>query len=1766
MTGNHWLTSLLGLKSSQPGMSEPAESSFTGSGPDFFQILLQQLGSETNMSFSQQMPALHADVAIPPVMHYFDQKFTSGIVPKNLSGVLGLTRPTVQVVTSASYPSDHQQAYYPGSISSIIQQIDYLGRTQELRIDKLSFVWQASNIFPETMEPAQDDFSVAFNSDTNGFSLKIPQRSNWTLEKVQHMIDMVAQIVMINAGKPVVEIKPDFRQFHDNGRLNPEPAGNTPISPVDADAELTADLPARSVAQLQRQLPEQDRVLLMQWMHDGQIKIPVTIDMATDQTAEYIRQLATIIAGQTSPHELATLVRQMRSVIDKLPAADKHVLTRVFRTVLRHVDGNTQTADVQLKKNVALITNQSEHGRPDETTALHVIDQLREPSDGDDRSRPEHVLSRRIGAQLSAREMVNQREYVDEVGKHRQTILTAGSTGAIVSTETGTDLSETIRQSELTRVMEPVLMQVFELSSTGNAATSQMAERVNVNEENPDPITGHSAVQYSADESMPDYQHIQNDIQKIEFMDFQAFVRQLMSHLSAEGKQEVEQAWQLLLTEVSDSFGQEQPLETAIPVSTAGTWLKTLSEKLSTDESLAMLKLLLQFNKDSQKPVKPDSAPMPPFVEETLAEQLAELSDTTLEQLVQAVDGQMRREQPVENSMKETLPTSGVQPQSLDALAAHFSESGQSIYQQWRDRIGDQAGLVNKVEHPVELMDKSSQSVQGAVETPPIQQTSRTDPAVHQTIGKSETMSIEAENRPVAASDTSNIKPHFKPKKQQVSESQSAPSGGQLIAIRKQLHNQLSNFLDQALPQLSPEGAEQLLAVLHTLVEVPQEVTDPTAVSHGIPSSLSSVEPVQLKDSSNDPYIVVSENNKAVPLTNKQALVERLVMSDEFNNSRDHEGDVKFALRKTDVEPLNRTEPNHWNSEITWLDVSEKETDFFQQAGQAQRSTSEIQLNEKSHELIKLVQRLTTLFHSLKAVLIADDRSVIEKAWQDLQLPVMPRIPIAKAVNDEISYNLPNTAISSEDAAANQRKIALSEGMAQEPKRMDATPAYSPPRSLQFITRTIQQVEQAVAKLARTDEQAFFRVAARLSDTAALTETVITVDDTGNSNSLANDSGQSYRQSKEVARSMMPDNPGSSDVFRTDSYIRTISMVRSEQSQIPNQAERLNNIIIDRLKPVHTGQTPEKSGVIEVSFALKTDSDAQRRRPEVTVPIKVESDNKSLTVHFPQTKEAPFKPAALFHMVEQVTANTDSPKLEQVVIELNQPVENSAQKTPGTIQVHQEELIIRNEHAEKPELIVRGEPELLKQVEGKLDTLREFRIDNHLQFTNKAVALVNRNGNKKTEPAPASQWRSSRPVQLNSNAEMKETKARLVVAPSVDGQQTDSDDFRMMDDRKTAMPEMKINQTGGSRPEILSAKSEIPVRQADAIDQQIQWPEKGNTSLFFENAGERMDRRHETHKQKTAQPADDIAGRKHRHIHHRVSSRFEQHLWQPAGKQRVAPEPQSLGTNIVSDQKQNTPHVVGDAIQMSAGQVRNQPADTAPHSQYSAEHVESSIPAAAGQDTADGHTAAHEENSQSYQQPRSQAGIFSPGHFNDIMQREQVANLKTHQPHQGLQQNNGTLETFVKAEQLVEQLSQQLRVQWEQGRHELAVKLYPERLGEVHVKMAVEKDVMTLRIVVDNMDAKHLMEQNLSQLQKGLQEQHVRVDRFEVMVKHDTQQFQQQHQANDNYQQQFAHQRQSRQAPQFEVYPDHDEKVVDIDEPRPHKRMRRPNSILEVMA
>lgn len=85
-------------------------------------------------------------------------------------------------------------------------------------------------------------------------------------------------------------------------------------------------------------------------------------------------------------------------------------------------------------------------------------------------------------------------------------------------------------------------------------------------------------------------------------------------------------------------------------------------------------------------------------------------------------------------------------------------------------------------------------------------------------------------------------------------------------------------------------------------------------------------------------------------------------------------------------------------------------------------------------------------------------------------------------------------------------------------------------------------------------------------------------------------------------------------------------------------------------------------------------------------------------------------------------------------------------------------------------------------------------------------------------------------------------------------------------------------------------------------------------------------------------------------------------------------------------------------------------------------------------------------------------------------------------------------------ENVIKQVIDKAKFMLEDKKSEMQIKLKPEILGELLLKVEVEKGVVVAKAIVDNYRVKELIETNIIQLKEGLEEQGLDIKTFEVQV------------------------------------------------------------------
>lgn len=86
----------------------------------------------------------------------------------------------------------------------------------------------------------------------------------------------------------------------------------------------------------------------------------------------------------------------------------------------------------------------------------------------------------------------------------------------------------------------------------------------------------------------------------------------------------------------------------------------------------------------------------------------------------------------------------------------------------------------------------------------------------------------------------------------------------------------------------------------------------------------------------------------------------------------------------------------------------------------------------------------------------------------------------------------------------------------------------------------------------------------------------------------------------------------------------------------------------------------------------------------------------------------------------------------------------------------------------------------------------------------------------------------------------------------------------------------------------------------------------------------------------------------------------------------------------------------------------------------------------------------------------------------------------------------------------VKEVISNVRIMLSAGKSEMVMKLRPEHLGKLEIKLRKVGDKLTGRFKVENSKAKRILESQLPQLQQGLEEQGIHIEEFSVLVNEDS--------------------------------------------------------------
>lgn len=93
---------------------------------------------------------------------------------------------------------------------------------------------------------------------------------------------------------------------------------------------------------------------------------------------------------------------------------------------------------------------------------------------------------------------------------------------------------------------------------------------------------------------------------------------------------------------------------------------------------------------------------------------------------------------------------------------------------------------------------------------------------------------------------------------------------------------------------------------------------------------------------------------------------------------------------------------------------------------------------------------------------------------------------------------------------------------------------------------------------------------------------------------------------------------------------------------------------------------------------------------------------------------------------------------------------------------------------------------------------------------------------------------------------------------------------------------------------------------------------------------------------------------------------------------------------------------------------------------------------------------------------------------------------------------------YVKEAEVIEQIIQKARVHSNGDSSEIKIRLKPDFLGEVSLRITTEKGIVVARAIVENNQVKHLLESNLDKLKDNFKEQGMMFQKLDVSVGHES--------------------------------------------------------------
>lgn len=103
--------------------------------------------------------------------------------------------------------------------------------------------------------------------------------------------------------------------------------------------------------------------------------------------------------------------------------------------------------------------------------------------------------------------------------------------------------------------------------------------------------------------------------------------------------------------------------------------------------------------------------------------------------------------------------------------------------------------------------------------------------------------------------------------------------------------------------------------------------------------------------------------------------------------------------------------------------------------------------------------------------------------------------------------------------------------------------------------------------------------------------------------------------------------------------------------------------------------------------------------------------------------------------------------------------------------------------------------------------------------------------------------------------------------------------------------------------------------------------------------------------------------------------------------------------------------------------------------------------------------------------------------------------------------NQSTSTRLDKLQQIINQIGGRIKIMLHTRQNEMSISLQPESLGQMKLGLIIKENVMSLKIVVDNLKTKQLLEENFPQLHQQLAGQNLKIEKFEIDIRPDVSRF-----------------------------------------------------------